>query len=303
MSLVRGILSKTNIPSAVKWGSLLVTMLAIEITATVYLPVVKEFLFNGIEAKDWATFISGMWWFFSVIGIFCLCQGFKYYISHRVALLFRTGMVGFIKESWAAKLPDKAGFSNADQRIQEDTRLATESFIEMLIEIIISAAVIIGLVAQTWGSWHLLGLALGYSAIIMTLALVFHRPMVNSEKDLQRAEADFRFNLASIVMKAKDQCCKKEYKNVVFKYLYFIKVLMGFTLFNKVTGSLVSIIPFLLLVPLFFDGGITLGAVMKGVSQFDLIVLNATILVHVYPRFTKALASHERIVEFYRGLK
>ena len=64
-----------------------------------------------------------------------------------------------------------------------------------------------------------------------------------------------------------------------------------------------NLIPYALLVPMYFADSIGFGEVMKGVSQFDLLVINATILIIMYPKVTKALASYERIQEFYNDCK
>ncbi len=284
------------------WSILLLAIVVAEIVATIMIPVAKKFLFDAIEIKVIATFMGGMWFFFGIMALFCFCQGFKFYVGHRVGLIVRNALVAVLKQKWSSRVATKSRVDNLDQRVQEDSRLATEMYIEILIEMVVSFFIVVGLVVQMWGSWLLMGLALLYSAIIMGLTYFFHRPMVDSEKQLQRSEANFRYTLASIVMDLKDRCIKSPYGVVINKYLRYIKIVMGFTLFNKLTGSLVSIVPFLILVPLFFDGGITLGAVVAGVSQFDLMVINVTILIYLYPRFTKALASHERIKEAWDAL-
>lgn len=284
------------------WGVMLLGLLGAEITATVLIPVWKNYFFDGIEAKSYEIFYSGLFYFVILITVFVVSQGFKYYVSHRFSLVSREALIKVLYERWTLNKEDSKKLDYPDQRIQEDSRLVTELTVEVAIEVVISSLIIVGLVAQMWGNWLLLGLGIGYTIAVTLVALLFHRPMIDTEKWLQRKEAGFRFELAKKVMGKTRIRYKGAFHLVKSAYLRYTKVLMGFTLFNRAKSNLMALVPYLVLVPMYFAGDITFGRIMEGVSQFELLVINASILIILYPRVTKAIASYERISEFYNKL-
>lgn len=276
----------------------LTLLLAIEITATVAIPMWRDYFFGGIEAKDQAIYVQGMWYFAGLMLAFVFSQGFKYYAIQKLALEWRTALNDMLVKRWR-----KAGMAkvdNPDQRIAEDTNIASVLALELVVETIISFSIILGLVGTM--SSTLIYLSAGYTVAISAVAYFFHRPMVDREKLLQRAEADYRFTLAQCVNDGKRRPLKSKFNRVLKRYTSLINVTLGFSLFSRAKGNLMNLIPFALLIPMYFADEIGFGAVMKGVSQFDLLVINATILIILYPKVTKALASYERIQEFYEEL-
>lgn len=280
---------------------LLLTVITVEITATVLIPVWREYFFDGVEAKDYEIFISGLWYFAGLMVAFVLSQGFKNYAIQKLGLEWRTGLTRMLESRWKAQLPAKAAVDNPDQRIQEDTNIASMLALELVAEVVISASIIFGIVWTM--SPDLLIASSIYTVVICVIAACFHRPMINREKTLQRAEADYRFKLASIVADGKDRNTEMKYNGVVIHYRRLINVTLGFSLFSRAKNNLMNLVPLLMLVPMYFADEIGFGAIMKGVSQFDLLVINATILIILYPKVTKALASYERIQEFYHDLQ
>lgn len=285
------------------WSAILGVLLGSEIVATVLIPIWRNYFFDGVEARSYEVFYSGLWYFVVLMAVFIVCQGFKFYVASRLSLVIREGLSQMLYARWRKNLEAKRNFDYPDQRIQEDCRLATELSLEVLVEVIISALIIVGLILQMWGNWLLLGLSAGYTIVVAGVAIFFHRPMVDSEKALQRAEAGYRFELAKLVMGRKHIKYDKTFKRVKVAYLRWIKVLMGFTLFNRAKSNLMNLVPYLVLIPMYFEGAISFGKIMEGVAQFDLMVINASILIILYPRVTKFLASFERIKEFYHGLE
>src|SRR3990167_156395 len=285
------------------WLFVLIAMISTEILATVVIPVWREYFYNGIEAKSWNVFTTGIFYFTSLMSVFALVQSFKYYISKKISFNLRTGMSELLEKAWKKKLKTKSQFDNPDQRIQEDVRIATELALNVLIEFAISAIIVICLLFQISGQFYMFELSVLYIVAVSILAALFHRKMVDSEKKFQRAEADYRFTLATTSLQAKWQPTESVYANVKTQYMYLIKVLMGFSIFSSFKSNLIPVVPLLVLVPAYFSGDITFGEIMKGVSQFELLVINATILIIVYPNITKVIASYERLSEFYFGLQ
>lgn len=280
---------------------LLLVVIIVEIAATVLIPVWREYFFDGVEAKDYDVFYRGMWYFVALMMAFVFSQGLKTYSIQILALEWRTALNNMLTEKWISKLPSKAAVDNPDQRISEDTNIASMLALELFSEVIISAAIIVGLICNMDPT--LIALSLVYTAVIAAIALFFHRPMVDREKALQRVEADYRFQLAKMVNDGKKRKLDCKYSAVLTHFKRLIRITLGFNLFSRAKNNLMNIVPLLMLVPMYFADEIGFGAIMKGVSQFDLLVINATILIILYPKVTKALASYERIKEFHSELE
>jgi len=300
--ILKDISKNTSRSELMFWGILLSVVLGIEIIATVLIPVWRGYFFDGVEAKNYAIFINGLWLFVALMGMFTLVQGVKYYLAQRLAFIWRKGITKTLKTKWDSLIKVKYDYNNPDQRISEDAKYMSESAIEVTIEVVISASIIIGLISQMWGDWMLLGLSLLYTVLATGVAMLFHRPLVNREKNWESAEADFRFSLAQIRHKGEKKCTKNLFNQIQVVYYDRIKMLMGFTLVSKAKSYLMNLVPYLILIPMYFASEITFGEVMKGISQFDLLVINATILIIMYPKVVKALAAYERVKEFYEGL-
>lgn len=301
MNIFKDAYNAVNKRSFITFAAFLVVLIAVEIVATVSIPAWRKYFFNGVEAKDYAVYVKGMWYFAALMSAFVVSQGFKQFAIQRLALVWRSALTKILAKKYMRTLTtSNTSADNPDQRIAEDTNIASVLAIELVVEVIISASIIVGLVGHM--SSTLLYLSAIYTAVIVALALFFHRPMVDSEKALQRAEADYRFKLATIVGNSKKASTKALFNTVMDRFKRLINVTLAFNLFSRAKGNFMNLIPYALLIPMYFANDIGFGEVMEGVAQFDLLVINATILIILYPRVTKALASYERINEFYKEI-
>lgn len=284
--------------------ALLVFILVAEIGLTVALPEVKKFFFNIVEKKDVGGLYYALGVFFSVMITLGCVQGVKTYVAQKAALSFRVSAAKYLLKKWVKG--SGVGIQKIDnpcQRIAEDCKLATDLTISVAIEVIISALIVIILVWQTRSDVMMLVAAFSYTAIVTGVMLFFKEPLISSEISLQKSEADYRFSLSKITMGQGDYSSKQKFTMVQEAYKAFIKVLMNYTLFNRIQGGLSALVPFLILLPQYFSNTIDLGAVMAGVSTFELIVINASIILQLYPQVTKAHASWRRLKNFDMALE
>lgn len=296
--MIREVYNKLNKSEFYKWAVILSILLAAEIVATVAIPVWRQYFYDGIEAKSYEVFYSGVLYFFLLMAVFVVTQGFKRYVSQRISLMMRTAITKVLQKKWVRNLESHREIDNPDQRINEDARLVTDLSMQVVVESLISLIIIIGLLFQIENT-ALLIMSTLYTCAALTIAWIFKKPMVNTEIELQRREADHRFSLAKIVMGEGDFTSKDKYLAVCQAYLTYIKVYMYYALFHSTKSYLTSIIPLIILVPAYFAGQGSFGDVMKGVSEFELLTINATILLILYPTITKMIASYKRIINFY----
>ena len=72
-----------------------------------------------------------------------------------------------------------------------------------------------------------------------------------------------------------------------------------YLLFTKLQNGLLLVIPYIVLIPQYFNNKITIGVLMRHSATFDLIVVNATILLSLYPILIAGLASDLRVKEMH----
>jgi len=301
MSLFRLSL-KEVVKSAYGWLGILGLLAAVEIVATVVIPLWREYFYGAIEGKDASGFYTGLWLYVGLIVAFVVSQGFKGLVIQKAALLFRDALTYLIAKR-AVQRPEGAVEANYDQRIGQDTALATENFIEVGLELLIAVAVIVGILLQMSWDGHQAGLllaaAIGYSVLSIGVSFLFSRPIIRREKARQVAEAQFRRILIEDGPEMSGYTLRDYYPACRKTWMDWARMMFGFTFFSRLQNSFAVLIPLAVLVPAYFADLISFGQIMGGVGQFDLLVLNFTVIIPLFPRFLQAKASWERLEEYY----
>ena len=75
------------------------------------------------------------------------------------------------------------------------------------------------------------------------------------------------------------------------------RIRMGYSLFTKLQLGIMSVLPYVVLIPELVAGDITLGTLMKHQATFALIVVNASILIQYFTILIQGKASDERVKE------
>lgn len=281
--------------------SILLLLITTEIVCTFYIPVWRKFFYNTLSAKDINAFYNSLWLYLILISLLTFAQSFKAWCGQRLSLIVRTGLTKYLLRKWttAGKINE---VDNPCQRINEDSRLCTELTVGVLTEVIISATIVVSLVISSIDDTKLLLLSLGYTIIVMGIAHFFKPGLINADLTLQKAEADHRFSLSRITLGQGDYTAPGKYEVVKTFYNKWVNTLLRYSIFNSMQTNFMPLIAYLVLCPLFFAGTLTLGDFMGKVAVFDLLVLNSTILVQLFPTITRAQASFKRITLFNEKL-
>jgi len=265
----------------------LLAVIGISISMQVALPELRGAFYGNLVDKDPAYITS-----------FCIFIGwlFIYYIADSLSPLIR-GRIGLeIRKRWVAKILNKKYLcygDNTDGRISEDIRTTIDISFSLLVDFIIAACSIVGLVLLV--PHELTIWALGYTVGVTLISFIFNSPLITSQYDVQSSEQSFRIlvrkdmSLSDMVIAGYSYVC-----TTTMRCLY---VMTGFRSFVAIKGLLASIIPFFVLIPMYMKGDIKFETLIQGVSTFDLLVSNTTIIVNSYPSITKALASYRRVKE------
>lgn len=280
--------------SAIPW----LIIIALEIVATSMIPYTRKLIIDALTEYHWHYFLWAVGIGLTNSLILSGAQGFKTWVVQKTSLILRKAMLSTIKKRWTLK-NGHSELINPCSRLNDDTRQATELFLSTATEIFISVCIVIGLLSSIV-KWPVLFVAaIIYSAISIGLALLFRRPMIDSKYASINAEGQHRIALTKISMQQGDYSSKSKWVKVQDTYLKYIGICRNYKLFNAVQSALMYSLPFILMAPAFFNKEITLGDVTQGTLTFDLLVLNATIWVQLYPTITEAQTCFIRVNEMY----
>jgi len=281
---------------------LLLTIISVEIYATQLIPDVRKVFFNVLERRAADELSYGLMLFASVLVVLILTQGFKSYVARLTALEVRKSLSKVLLKSWVQSGKIK-GATNPDQRIAEDCNLATDAAIKVALEFVISAALVVVLLIGSKNNPHILYSSLIYTVIVVLGAGLFRRRLVDVNNHVKVREANYRTSLVKIHMDNGDFTAKENFRELVLSIKSYLKTSFFFTLFSVSQNQFSIFVPWLILTPKLFAGEIDFGTFMQDVAIFELIVINSTIAVQMYPEITKAEAAWIRITEFYNNVK
>jgi ABC-type uncharacterized transport system fused permease/ATPase subunit len=265
-----------------KLVAFLVFILIVEATITGIIPQARGHLFDILESKG-----DGVWiaigFYFSTYFFLEFFQSIKQYFMTKTSLWFRTDRTEKITSILKQKV------SNSPQRIQEDIKLSYHSRFTVWGEYLVSALIVIQLMVLNIDQPILILASLLYAALSVGIAFFFNPRLSKAEQIVQEEEATFRGRLA------------KKLTDVTYlptankAEMFAARVRLEYQLFTKLQLAFMSILPYVVLVPLLMNGTITLGTLVKHQATFALIVVNAAILIHYYTLLIKGTASEKRV--------
>lgn len=282
-------------------SSILVSLLILEIIATSLIPEWRKHFYSVLENRDSSKFLLSITYFIALMSALTFAQSFKEYVARTTAIHWRTALTKVLLKKWT-KEGDRNRVDNPCQRISEDAKLVSDLAISVAIEVIISASIVVALLATTSNQNHIITAAFIYTIAASVGAYLFKNRLVTTEIDMQKAEADHRFTLSKIAMNQDDYTAKERYLIVVERVRVYLKTLLGFSIFSATQSNVSILVPWIILSTAYFSNSINLGDFMSSVAAFELIVVNSTILIKMFPHVTKAHASWIRVRDFYKKL-
>lgn len=187
---------------------------------------------------------------------------------------------------------------NVDGRMSSDIKNFVETSLSLLLDIVIAFFAILGLVSQV--PEQLISYTIGYTVAVTILAICFNRPLTKASYNIQASEQTFRMDIREHVYNGRDLEIDEVFKPVYVTNFKNAVILTWFRSFASIKMLLGVIIPFAILIPIYMSGAIDFKILIQGVTTFDLLVSNTTILVNLYPVITSALASFKRIKELVK---
>jgi putative ABC transport system ATP-binding protein/putative ATP-binding cassette transporter len=275
----------------------LIVPTAIIITISVLLYFLNQVygdLYNAIQAYNAKDAWRAVATFSGLAGILVILDSYKTYELNKLHMKMRTSLLTFfIKNDHTDKANEHA---TTTQRLQEDTFKFTEITVELAVaffEAIIKIPLFIGVIV-TLTDWKI-GLIVLISVIAGTiLSKVMSTKLVEARSEYESSEAVLRESLKTKTLKS------TIYDSVLKTYDEYNKQLKKLTF---VTGSLSQgfvLLPFILLLPLYFSKVLTLGSFFQSVRALDKIIQSLSVVIDNRNKITMYLTSKKRLEELLK---
>lgn len=296
-----------------RWGAVILLLLSQTMTAFGYFFIQwNRRFYDALENKNLELFFREALVFAGLSISFALLSSASRYYCQTYALRWRMWMTNRALTLW---MPSKSRdtIEGSDQRIQEDLMRFTsifEQFVLNLFNAVILILVFTPMLYTQTGDlylkgynlcWILFVAAVLYTVIGMCVAAKIANPLIKSEYNNQKLEADFRYNLVHV----RDGAHKTigffgtllapivaNYSNMYQRHKYF-------NMWQHSYNQLSFLIPFMLLSSNYFAGLMTLGMLMQIKSTFSRIRNSMAYVFDNYTQLTDILAISRRLVEFY----
>lgn len=268
--------------------SLVGVVLIAESLLTGILPESRGYLFGFLESKTEGIYLALALYYCNYLFL-DFFQAIKGYTILKLSLIFRSERTEDLIDN--NKIKDC--ISNTPQRIQEDIKLSYHSRFTVWAEYFISGTILVQLMILNMSEPILVVASLVYAIISVLIAIKFNPKLSFAEKHVQHNEANFRTSLIEkYTTKLLYPANEANLKAGIIR--------MNYALFTKLQLGVMSVLPYIVLIPQLLAGDITLGILMKHQATFALIVVNAAILIQYYTILIQGKASEERVQELER---
>ncbi|WP_135466504.1 SbmA/BacA-like family transporter [Crenalkalicoccus roseus] len=279
-------------------------------------------LFDALERRDTPAVLLECAVLLLLVAAFAAVSCMHLQARRGLALGWRAWLAQELTGRWLAGGAPRAapGEANADGRIHEDARIATEEAVELASSLSHGAMTLTCFVGVLWAlsshemvtilgipyavPGYLLWIAVLYAGAGMVLAALLGRPLVRSTDHRQAMEAEYR----AALVRARDGGRAEAESGPVLSGL-FGKVAAAFhrqtrayahlQLFCVGNTRLGSGLPFLAATPAYLAGVVTLGWVMQAAQAFQYVAGALNWPVDHMPRIATWRASAERVIALH----
>lgn len=273
----------------------------LEIAGTLLIPEWRGYFYGALTDKDLTTFTHAIYLFLGLMAIMVTSQAFKRYYQAKISQMWRQKQTF---ELWDRLSPFfTINVDHPEQRVSEDCKISTDLYLRIWLEVIIAGFIVIGLLISAATTPHLGAAAFVYAAVFIGAAYLWKGPMVKRDIEWQISEAAMRKEMTLQITKASDPSpIAGLFSTITEKYFKYIRILTGFEMFKNSKNYLSMLVPLALLGPIYFSGDLSFGDLMKGVATFELIQLNAAVILMLYPDLIRAHAAKKRVNELKENL-
>jgi putative ATP-binding cassette transporter len=275
-------------------------------------------LFDALEQRDADRVVTECGVLVLIVLGFCTVTSMGLLTRRRIALDWRAWLSARLSAAWL--LSGAGGAPNADGRIAEDARIATEEAVELfssLVNAVITLAIFIGVL---WAlsehppvtiagmsllvPGYLVWLAMLYVGAGLVATLLAGRPLVRATDQRQAQEADYR----AALVRLRDATVRNAADGGKLARLFGGLAQS----FNRQSGAFALLevfvcfftrfglgLPFLIATPAYLAGVVSLGWVMQAAQAFQTVAGALSWPIGNMPRIATWRASAERVIALH----
>ena len=300
----------------------LLALNALEVTLLLRLNRWNRDLFDALERHAELAVLAGCGAVLVALAAgFALASYLNMLARRRLALGWRGWLTARLTLAWlAGEGTPEAGNANADGRIAEDARIATEEAVELACSLSQGLLRLACFVGVLWAlsahpayevagfrvalPGYLLWVAMLYAGLGICMASLLSRPLVRSTEQRQTAEAQYRVALVTAREPAEvapDQRLARLFGGIATAFARQTRAAARLQLFGVGNLRLGTGLPFLLATPAYLAGVVTLGWVIQAAQAFQEVAGALNWPVDNMPRIATWRASAQRVLALHRA--
>lgn len=265
-----------------KYIACLVILALVEISLSLYLTFWKENFWNYIANKEQLHFLQQLGIFTGVALTICLVSGISGYILSLTVIVWRKHL------NTKAFANRDLRLENINQRHQEDCWQYPDLFLNLIFGFGKSLVyiVVFGISLLISFSWGYLLALITYSIIGMAVTKWIATPLIALNYEQQRAEATYRNDLSI-----------SNFEDCIRIMFGLAKKTKHLTYFQQLYGQVGVVLPLVMVAPLYFHSGMTLGLLMRFNSLGGTILDNLSYGVTSFAIINKWISCRRRLRE------
>lgn len=296
----------------------------------------SNYFYNALQAYDKheAMFLLGVFMMLALFYISLLV--IRYFIWQVFGLHWRRWLTEQVIGRWLQKrgyyylenFDEKT--DNPDQRIQDDVGALITNSIDLSISLIGNVLTFVSFIYVLWslsgvltiplGSWgtlhihgYLVWVSLLYSLFGTAITFKIGRPLVGLNFEQQRREANFRYAAMELRSHAEDVALYRgeEHQKSILHGLFgrvlentysIILRSTGLITFTAFFGQVSVILPFIVVMPNYFNKVFLLGGLMQSLRAFNSVQDSLSFIINSYMQIAQWQATGQRLTTFLNHL-
>jgi putative ATP-binding cassette transporter len=287
-------------------------------------------IFDALERKEAAAFFAAMGLFGLVALGFVFASTFRIYLRQLLEIRWRRGVTAHYLEHWIsprahcqAELHPEV--DNPDQRVAEDAREFAASALGLSLSLLSALATLVSFGGLLWTlSRHvplrlggsalpipgfMLWIAIAYAVASTWLTHVVGRRLVPLNFDRLHFEADFRYGLVRFRENAESVALSRgeahefrdslaRFRRIMENWWELIRAQRNLSLLTTGIGQMNGVVPFLVSVPAYLAGHLTLGSIAQVRFAYGQVSGALAWFVYAYQEIARWRANIERLASF-----
>ena len=323
-----------------KWKArgLLATVVVLAL-GMVYLNVLfnewNRVFYNALENKDLVTFRAQLWRFSYLAFIYIGVAIYKTYLTQALDISWRGWITRQYMDRWLShqvyyRIEQTGSADNPDQRIAEDLKYLTNGSLTLSLGLLSSVVTLVSFIGILWSvsgplafilggrDWvipgYMVWFALAYAGIGSLLVGWIGKPLVQQNFLQQRFEANFRFGLIRIRENAESVALYRgepeehaqldgRFESIRKNWWQIMRTTKRLNVASTFYAQFAIIFPFLVGVPRYFSGAITLGGLMQISSAFGQVQSALSWFIDAFTSLAEWKASVNRLSGFHAAVE